>query len=108
MKLSFAGLTGLCLVALAFTCSAKAQNASQAAEYAKLPDKYKTIYRDGLYASCIVKLVDLLAKNDDFGRARSLKENCACKVNRTIQGLMIEDCPKIKTVSGEQLRKYFD
>jgi hypothetical protein len=107
MKLSSMWLTGLCLAALAFTGSAKAQNTAQSAEYTKLPDKDKAIYRHAMYLGCIVQLVNTLAQDDDFGRARSMKTHCACKVNRAIQGLMMEDCPKINAIGGEEARKTF-
>jgi hypothetical protein len=108
MKPFFAGVTGLCLVALAFAGSAKAQeDALHAATYAKLPDKLKPFYRDTMYNFCVSNFVDLLADDDSWGKAKTLKQSCACQVNKTLQSLMKEDCPQIKFIGDEAIRKYF-
>lgn len=105
MKLSFAGFTTLCLVALAFTGSVKAQNS--AAQYAKLNDEQKALVKAAINAQCIVKFIGFIARDDGWVRARDLKESCACETNKTIQGLMVEGCPKIGNVTNEKVRKYF-
>jgi hypothetical protein len=107
MKPFFAGVTGLCLVALAFAGSSKAQDALHAATYAKLSDELKTIYRESMYNSCVSKFIDLLAEDNSWGKAKTLKQSCACQVNKTLQSLMKEDCPQIKFIGDEAIRKYF-
>lgn len=105
MKPSFAGVAGLCLVALAFTNSAKAQN--PAATYAKMSDKDKAEVRDTAYKICVTNVINSLAENGDWIRAQSLKEGCVCQINRQIQGLMSDDCPRGLRLSNEQWQKCF-
>lgn len=94
MKPFFAGVTGLC-IALAFANSAKAQD--KESHYAKLNE------------ACIVSVLYDLAERDDWGRARTIKENCACRVNRVRKDLAVGVCnPSIDFLSHEQVRKYFN
>ena len=98
MKPFFAGVTGLC-IALVFANSAKAQD----------KDPHRESHYAKLNEACIVSVLYDLAERDDWGRARTIKQNCACRVNRVRQGLAVGVCnPSIDFLSHEQVRKYFN
>jgi hypothetical protein len=44
------------------------------------------------------------AEKDLFISVRDLNVHCACRVNRTLQGLSVGDCPKIDMVERRDLR----
>ena len=60
-----------------------------------------------LFNYCLAVTVQGMRSNDYWFRARDAADRCACKVNRHRQGLMADDCGKVRVLTHEQVREYY-
>ena len=57
---------------------------------------------------CITTVVDTLASRQEIASPRSITRFCACALNRQSKGLLIDDCPRMSTVTIRQMKEVFN